>query len=100
MASQAAPAKLPLVARKTIRDDFESKKEATEKQIKDLLGEEYKLDMDFPTLYSQGTSDFEKDKCGKIVQEAVEDLIKKLKDLTKKVLFPRFHTSNPLLYMC
>jgi len=86
MASQAAPAKLPLATRKVIRDDFESKKEDLENQIKAILGEEYKLDMDFPTLHSQCVTDSEKERCGKIVYEASRYFVQRLKDLTKKVL--------------
>lgn len=55
MAAQASVPpvdKLPLVVRKNIRDEWETKVAGMEKSISDLLGETYKLEVNFNQFYA------------------------------------------------
>lgn len=44
--------KLPLAARKNIRDEYDSKVEDLTKQVSDILKEPYKLEVNFHQLYA------------------------------------------------
>ncbi|KAJ3054783.1 hypothetical protein HK097_000827 [Rhizophlyctis rosea] len=57
MTARTPVEKLPLAARKNLRDDFENNRESLEKQISDLLGEQWKIDVNPNLLYAYADAD-------------------------------------------
>lgn len=65
--------KLPLLVRKNIRDEFDGKKDDLAKKYKDLFGEDYSFEVDFPALYAHGEPGYQHDSLGSLVYQALED---------------------------
>ncbi|XWX01171.1 hypothetical protein V2A60_009197 [Cordyceps javanica] len=64
--------KLPLAIRKDIRDNWESKKEENEKEISDILGEKWTIDIDPKNIYPYGTDgSYAKESTGAMIAEYV-----------------------------
>ncbi len=78
-------AKLPLVVRKSIRDEFDGKKDDLLAKFKDLLEVDYKFEIDFATLYPQCDDGYQQDSIGKICLKCMEDLLDSLKRFTDEV---------------
>ena len=78
--------KIPLVVRKNIRDEFEGKKEELAKIYKELFGEDYKFEVDFPALHAKAYDGYQRDQIGKVAYEAIEDCSKVIGRETNKVL--------------
>ncbi|KAF2674206.1 hypothetical protein BT63DRAFT_419512 [Microthyrium microscopicum] len=71
--------KLPLAVRKNLRDDFEANKETFEKEISDLLGTEWKIDINPLAIYPYGTDSFSKDCLGSCLKSYMEGVTWRLK---------------------
>lgn len=98
----AAPAvKLPLLSRKNIRDEYDAKLPDIEKQIKDMLGEDYKSDIDFPTLFQSCTEGRERECIGEIAHETIKSFVQRLGDLTSNVCYDQeSQTINKITCVC
>jgi len=81
----APPAKLPLLSRKNIRDEYDAKLPDLEKKIKDMLEEDYKSDIDFPILFQSCTEGRERERIGEIAFETIQSFVQRLGDLTNNV---------------
>lgn len=78
--------KLPLAARKDIRDNWEAKVTETEQAISDLLKEPYKLEVNFNQFYAYGVaagSSWVKSSPGSAAASYVSGFIYNLKKLTE-----------------
>ncbi|ATY63473.1 hypothetical protein A9K55_009044 [Cordyceps militaris] len=71
--SRLPPAdKLPLAIRKDIRDNWESKKEESEKQLSSILGETWTIDIDPKNIYPYGEDgSYAKESTGAMIAEYV-----------------------------
>lgn len=83
--SATPPVKLPLLTRKNIRDEYDAKLPELEKKIKDMLGEDYKGDIDFPTLFQSCTEGRERENIGEIAFETFQSFVQRLGNLTDNV---------------
>ncbi|KAF2495274.1 hypothetical protein BU16DRAFT_550109 [Lophium mytilinum] len=78
-------AKLPLAVRKNVRDKFESKKEGLEKQLSDILGETWKIDINPNAIYVYAEDNsYGKDNLGGCLHSYVADTIWNLKYFLEK----------------
>ena len=77
--------KLPLLVRKNIRDEFDNKKEELAKKFKELLGEDYEFEVDFPALYTHADGDYQQGRIGTLVYTAIEDCSGSIDSGLKKV---------------
>jgi hypothetical protein len=79
-------AKLPLVTRKDIRDNYDGKLPDLKARFKDLLGEEYEFTTDFQELFGLINQDesYQKDSMGTIAYNACESLADQIKYITDK----------------
>ncbi|KAJ3037525.1 hypothetical protein HDV00_001638 [Rhizophlyctis rosea] len=76
--------KLPLAARKNFRDEFENQRADLEKQISDLLGEQWKIDINPNLIYVYAEKDsWGQTSPGDCIKGYVEGAIYQLKYLTE-----------------
>ncbi|KAL8794624.1 MAG: hypothetical protein Q9195_002820 [Heterodermia aff. obscurata] len=68
----APKAKLPLAIRKNIRDVWETAQPDLERKLSDLLGVQWKIDIDFPYIYTFAESGYAKDNPGGMAKSYVE----------------------------
>ncbi|KAL2880844.1 hypothetical protein SGCOL_003871 [Colletotrichum sp. CLE4] len=82
--SRLPPAeKLPLAVRKNIRDEWESKKEDLQKELSDVLGEEWTLkDINPSALYPYAVDGYAKESLGSCIEQYVSSAIYNLKSFT------------------
>ena len=86
--------KLPLVVRKSIRDEFDGKKDAVIAKFKEILGEDYTFDIDFPTLFPNCDEGYQQDSIGKISLDCMENLLDSVKRFTTEVSILRIFLSG------
>ena len=84
----SAPAKLPLVTRKNIKDEYESKLPALKEKLKEILGEDLEIKADFPTLAVDSDEGWQKTNPGNIVYDVIERFTEKITELAGKVSSP------------
>ncbi|KAJ3493451.1 hypothetical protein NLG97_g4721 [Lecanicillium saksenae] len=79
--SRLPPAeKLPLAIRKNIRDNWESKQAESEKEISDILGEKWTIDIDPKNIYPYGADgSYAKESTGAMIAEYVRCAISGLR---------------------
>ncbi|TPX18166.1 uncharacterized protein E0L32_002675 [Thyridium curvatum] len=73
------PAKLPLAVRKNIRDDWESKKDDLEKQLSEVLGTAWTVDIDPAAIWPYHGDGWAKESVGSCLAAYVEGAIFQLK---------------------
>ncbi|OAA56119.1 hypothetical protein ISF_07717 [Cordyceps fumosorosea ARSEF 2679] len=72
--------KLPLAIRKDVRDNWESKKEDSEKQLGEILGEKWTIDIDAKAIYPYGEDrSYAKESTGAMIAEYVDCAIRGLR---------------------
>ena len=77
--------KLPLLVRKDIRDEFENNQEFLAEKFKKLLGEDYKFEVNFLTLYTHAEGDYQLGRIGTLVRTAIEDCASRIDNGTNSV---------------
>ncbi|EPE10264.1 hypothetical protein F503_05359 [Ophiostoma piceae UAMH 11346] len=80
MARLPPAAKLPLAARKSVRDDFEEHKSDFEKKLSDLLEVGWTLDIDPLAIYPYAQKDHHKSALGRVIAGYIEGAIHCLGD--------------------
>ncbi|KAF3929395.1 hypothetical protein ABW19_dt0206480 [Dactylella cylindrospora] len=81
-----ATVKLPLLARKNIRDEYDAKIGGLKEKIKEYTGEEYNFILDFPTLYPtlDTSQSYQAESPGTIAYNVFEGFTEKLGRITQE----------------
>ncbi|KAK0624822.1 hypothetical protein B0T17DRAFT_590633 [Bombardia bombarda] len=77
-------AKLSLAVRKNVRDEWDNNKEALEKQLTDLLGETWTIDIAPNAIWPYHNDGYAKESLGSCIKSYVEGALYQLKYLTER----------------
>ncbi|KAK6355584.1 hypothetical protein TWF696_004684 [Orbilia brochopaga] len=82
----AAPVKLPLIARKNIRDEYTAKIGGLQTELKEYTGEDYEFSVNFDVLYPTLKQDerYQVESPGTIAFNTYEGVVYKIKTMTKE----------------
>ena len=64
--------KLPLAVRKDLRDNWDAKKPELEKELSDILGEPWTIEVDPLQIYAYATEGYAKESTGSMLKEYAE----------------------------
>jgi hypothetical protein len=71
--------KLPLAVRKNVRDEFENNKEEWQDQLKEILGTEWKIEINPLAIYPYAEDEYPKTRLGTCLKSYAEGVVYKLK---------------------
>ncbi|KAI1164144.1 hypothetical protein F5B18DRAFT_650863 [Nemania serpens] len=76
--------KLPLALRKSVRDDWDAKKEAIAKKLSEILGVEWTIDVNPNQIYAYAKEGYAKENLGACIHEYFKNAVGRLEEFENK----------------